>query len=497
VADSTDAADAQALPKGPSLSWRAGLLVVSNTVKYALGIGLQVALARLLSTADYGTYQQLLLVGGIAVGIMNLGLPTSIYYFLHRIPEERRHLVVVQTIVLLLIFGAAASLARWMHNDSLSGLLPIYSLYVVFFLGAEATVPVLINRDRYQSVVMLEGAEAVVRVSLLLVPMLLFGSLRSLAVALAVYGFLRFVAFAGLLHRDFRRLERADAGRTFVVAQMGYGLPLAATRLVSLLGGVIDRAIVALWFGAEQYAIYSVGAVELPMDVILQGSIADVIRATAPPLVRDGRHDEIARILREAVRKASIVIFPVFLFMLVFSADIILTVFTARYKESVRVFQIYLFLVPLQVLFLSAIPQAFGRTKINFAVGTAGAVAKIVLSFVLLSMVGFYGPALATVAANWISSLIYIVVVTHLLRAPVGAILPFGALARVAGCAGGAALVAHLLYRYTPGGLVGLIVAGLVFGLLYVSSVLLAGVITPEERRLARRLAARVWPGLG
>ena len=60
-----------------SLSNKAGLLILANGIKYAIGFILPMVLVRLLTKQDYGTYQQLSLVSSAATGIMVLGLPTS------------------------------------------------------------------------------------------------------------------------------------------------------------------------------------------------------------------------------------------------------------------------------------------------------------------------------------------------------------------------------------------------------------------------------------
>ncbi|HEY7512958.1 MAG TPA: hypothetical protein VIC87_00690, partial [Vicinamibacteria bacterium] len=97
-----------------SLSERAGWLIASNAFKYAVGIGLQIALVRILTRTDYGSYQQLLLVGSITVGLMSLGLPGSVYYFFHRVPPERGGVLVGQTILLMTASGGIAAAAVWL-----------------------------------------------------------------------------------------------------------------------------------------------------------------------------------------------------------------------------------------------------------------------------------------------------------------------------------------------------------------------------------------------
>src|SRR5438128_588793 len=63
-----------------SLSDKAGFLITANFIKYAVGFVLPMLMVRVLNQSDYGTYQQLLLVNSMALGLLTLGLPSSIYY---------------------------------------------------------------------------------------------------------------------------------------------------------------------------------------------------------------------------------------------------------------------------------------------------------------------------------------------------------------------------------------------------------------------------------
>src|SRR4051794_38750828 len=70
-----------------SLTNKAGFLIAANFIKYAVGFTLPMLMVRLLDKGDYGTYQQLLLVNSMALGLLTMGVPSSIYYFYNRISE--------------------------------------------------------------------------------------------------------------------------------------------------------------------------------------------------------------------------------------------------------------------------------------------------------------------------------------------------------------------------------------------------------------------------
>src|SRR5258707_15859945 len=91
----------------PSLSDKAALLILANTLKYAVGFALPMVLVRLLTQDDYGTYQQLSLIANFSTGIMVIVLPTSIYYFYHRKSADPsgRPTLIAQTQLTLLSSG--------------------------------------------------------------------------------------------------------------------------------------------------------------------------------------------------------------------------------------------------------------------------------------------------------------------------------------------------------------------------------------------------------
>jgi O-antigen/teichoic acid export membrane protein len=487
-----------------ALSDKAGFLIVANLVKYAVGFLLPMALVRLLTKEDYGTYQQLLLIGGLALSIMVLGLPTSIYYFYHHVPERRRPTLIAQTSLLLAASAALAALAVWLlstplaerfNNPALTALMPVYALYLLFFIAGEHFIAVLIAQDRYAMAVGFEVGETVVRVVVLLLPVALGWGLPGVIVGTAVYAALRWVVRTALVFfgRDRVRAEALHA--PFVGAQLGYGVPIALSALAGSISAFFNRAIVAMFFTPAQYAIYAVGALEIPLDTIFQASVFNVLRASLPPLIRDGRHDEVIRILRESVRKLALVMLPGFVFLYGFAPQFITTLFTRNYAESVDVFRIYTLLMPLNMFVLSPIPQVFGRTRINLAIVIASAFVMAGLSWVLLKTVGFYGPAIAVVATQYLQTALFFGAAVRLLRAPPARLLPLGALGKIALACAAALAVALLVADPTPYRLANLAFDAAAFGAAFLAAAAALGVFTAGDRQLVRRWLARVLPG--
>lgn len=486
-----------------SLSDKAGFLIVANLIKYAVGFLMPIVLVRLLDQHDYGSYQQLLLVGTAMTGIMTLGLPTSIYYFYHHVTVDKHTTLIFQTILALaaaglisgaLVYLTAPFLSLRMNNPGLSGLLGIYALYVAFFIASEHFVHFLISQGRYRLAVGFETGETIVRVAILLLPLWLGYGLVGLVWATVVYAVLRFGIRTDLILRGTSGSVGHWSKSLFLSEQLRYSIPLFLTSLVGFIGRLVDKAIVAAFFTPEQFAIYIVGALEIPLDVIFQASVANVLRASLPPLVRDGNLEEVVRIWRETVRKLAIIVLPSFIFLLGFSHDFITLLFTSKYAESVHVFRIFLFLMPFHMFAFSVIPQVFGKTQLNMYIAIGATVSQVILSFLLLWAIGFYGPAVASVIVIFLVSVAYFVTTMRLVQASVWRLLPLTDLGKIAAVAILSLGVAYLAQDAISIKWIDFIVSTVTYSVSFLLFAALFGVFTDADRELMRRWVAKVLP---
>lgn len=490
-----------------SLSDKAGFLIIANFFKYAIGFALPMIVVRLFNRTDYGTYQQLNLLATVTIGLMTIGLPTSIYYFYHQVERAKIPVLIAQTTLMLVLAAGVAGMflflfSPWiggrLHNPAISSLLPTFSLYIALSIAAEHFLPVLISGDRYRLAVGFEVGETVVRVTLVLVPLLLGLGIRGFVMFMAVYGTIRLAARSVVLIVAEGRLREFHWTDVFLRKQLGYSGSIVASMLAGVVSNQFDRALVAASFSPAEFAIYAVGALEIPVDSIFQSSVANVLRASLPPLVRDGNLAEIVRVLRESVRKLSIIVIPGFIFLEGFSREFITTLFTHSYLESVNVFRIYLFLMPLNMFIFSLIPQVFGRPRMNFNVAVVSSTGNVVLNVILLHTLGLFGPAVGAVSSAYLSSAIYAAIVVRFTRASIFQVIPFGALARTATVGGVALLVARLVCSGAaslPGPAL-LALAGSVFSAVFFVSALSVGVFTEGDRRLAGRWLGRIGTAL-
>jgi O-antigen/teichoic acid export membrane protein len=487
-----------------SLSDRAGFLILANFFKYAVGFALPMVLVRLLSVADYGTYQQLQLIGSVALAIMVLGLPVSVYYFFGRGDPAGRARLRIQTVVLLAIAGAVTGLAiiagapliaQRFSNPALLALIIPYAISVALMIAGEHFTNFMIAEDRYRMAVMIEMVETVLRVVVMIGSLALGYGLWGLPIALAGYAAVRLIARNLLLFVYERPGERVAPGPSFVRAQFAYSLPLALTGCVGLVGGLLDRALVAAFFTPVAYAIYSVGALEIPLDTIFQSSVANVLRASFPNLVAERRYAEMARLLAGSVRKLSLIVIPSVVFLFGHASDFIAFLFTQKYIESVTVFRIYLGLVPLHMFVLSLLPQVFGRTRLSLQIVIATSTFHLAFSYLLLKTIGFYGPGISAVVTQWLNTLFYLVIGLRLTHSKVSDFIPWRSLLHVLVVSLFALAASLLPGYYTESPALRFLCGAALFSVTWLVLALATGVLTSDDRALIWRWTAR-WRGV-
>lgn len=479
-----------------SLSDKAGILIALNGFKYAVGFIVPAILVRLLTKEDYGTYQQLLLLGTAAVGIMTLGIPSSIYYFYEATNPGRRQALVIQTLGALLVSGTLTAIAVFIFRDNfgdiwnsstIPDLLPTYCFYLVFFIASEHLIHFLISQDRYVTGVKVQGGETIVRAAILVFPVLMGAGLEGLVISIAAYAFARFVVYTFLLRSELLPLNRSLADNWFLKEQVAYSFPLAFSSLVGLIGRLLDRLLISLNFSASQFAVYAVGALEIPLDVIFQNSVANVLRASLPSLVREGRYSEVVRVWRASVRKLALVVIPAFFFLMGFAEDFIVTLYTTNYSDSVDVFRIYLLLVPLHMFVLSLLPQVFGKTKVSLQITFVAVGTNVIMSLVLLKTIGYYGPAIATVLSSYLAAGLFFAIACRLLCCSVKDLLPAVEIVKMTIVTGITTGLSLLILSGLDSPFLRLMVGFPIYCAIYVVGGILAGMFTSEDKRLIRK----------
>lgn len=410
-----------------------------------------VALAHSLTRTGFGGYQQLLLIVGLVSPLLLGGVPAALMYFLARAREEsdRRRFTCdayLALSVLGLVFATLLVITRRpvadaVGNPDLVSVLPLFAPYTLFsFITAVMPSALIATGWAHRSAVT-SALMAFISVAVVVPAGIVARDVTDVALALTISSAISCALSVAVVVKTIGlTLDWAGlVGRAR--GFLGYGLPLALVGVAGTLGYQFDRLVVTSNFSTDDFAIYAAGAIELPFVPIIQQSVNSVLLPELTRRYGDGDLRGVHELWREAIRKTSLVLLPVFVFALVFAADIVAILYGAQYERSTEILRVYLLLMPIRVATYGLIPMAIGRPRINLAASIVYLVSNAVFALALVGPLGLVGPAVGTVLADVAIVSFYLVRLRAVLGSPVRALFPWRVIVKNLGVAAAAGAV--------------------------------------------------------
>jgi O-antigen/teichoic acid export membrane protein len=480
-----------------SLTRQVGALASGSLATQAFYLLLMMALTRLAPKAQLGGYQQLQLIYGILSPLLIAGIPAALLYFIPRSADSEQSrawvgeaYVLLGSIGLLVSIAIAvwrAPLATALGNSSLESALLVYAPqpFFAFLGGVMSTALVAVGRAGLAAAT--GAASGLLALIGVVAATLIQADVEHMAAGLVVAS----ACNALIATVVVQRTVGMTIGRRGLVRGirmlLAYGLPLALTGLAGRLAWQFDRVVVSRQFSAALFAVYSIGAVELPLTTVVQQSVNAVL---VPALARHYAVGDIAgmaALWRRAIRRTSLVLLPMFVFFMLTAGEVISVLFGGGFEGSVGVFRIYLLLVPLRVATYGLITQAIGRTRINLVGSFVLLAANAVLVLALVGPLGLTGPALGTVLATFVLAGYYLVRLRAVLGTPIRALFPWPLLAVNLAISAAASLPVAAMLLAGVDGFPALALGALVYAPTYLGLLLLARRLDPQEIEWLRR----------
>jgi O-antigen/teichoic acid export membrane protein len=377
-----------------------GLLQGANVIVYVL-------LARLLEPHAYGTYRQLFLINQLLWAVGFAAFPTSLLYFAGRVELAaaksaivRQHLrlvggLAIATLALLLVAGPVATLL--LNNPELRRLLPVFAVYPAAYMLTSLVAPVMIAEGRTAWLPAFTCALALVNSVPVLLTAWLDGALLHVTAAAAASGLVGGALAIAVILRVSR--GAAADGATFAEI-IRYAAPLLAAGGLGLIGLRMDQFAVSHLFGPAMFAVYAVGAFELPFYSLVKSSTTSVLLPEISAAVRDRDWNAALSAWRDMQRKNAALLLPVSAALFVFAEDFIVVLFGARYREAGTIFAIFSLMGPVRAITFGLVLRAMGRTDVDFWGSMLFLVVVSAFVFPLASAFGLQAAALTVVLAT-------------------------------------------------------------------------------------------------
>jgi O-antigen/teichoic acid export membrane protein len=472
-------------------------LFTGRTLAFAVTFVMPLVLVRVFSQEEYGLYKQLFLVHETLVSILTLGLVASLYYFVPNDPAHRRAyisntllaLAVVGTIGLGALVALKAQVAWLLSNPRLQLYLPAMALFTGFCLVTSMLESLMVILKQVRLAALTGLVSDVLRAAMVIGAALWIREMGAVVMALLLWVGCRTITLIVYLRtlgiRPWREVHRER-----IRSQWHYSLPFGLALMVRTFADNLHQYAVAHLYGPVLFAVYSVGSLQVPVVSIAFESTADVALVRLTELRRDGRLDKSVELIRGTVATLSLLLLPLYVWLVANSGEFILLLYTRSFEASVPIFVVFLTIIPLTALGLDYVPRAFADTRFILRVNVYRLAVNVVLLIILWPM-NLLGAALATVGAMMAAKLLILLRVRTLLNVSVAQLLPTRRLMAIAGAsclAGLAAWFARIAVSAGPPG--DLVISAAVFGACYVSIAWTGGILNEAEKTRVRVLLA-------
>lgn len=416
------------------LSKQAAYLSFADFIRFFLKTLIGIALARLLSPQDLGSYRQLFLIFSTLSGVLLLGFPQSLQFFLPKTESEaERKRFITRTmniasalglICAAIIYLGRHPIARTFNNPDLANLLPLFSIYPIFIFLTQiyGSIMLGLKRPLQNAQFMIFG---VVADLLIILGIALFTpNLHYIVWGLIASAFVQWL-YVMLCLKGLHNVWSLENFRGFK-AQLNYTIPLGLSLLVGMLSVQLDKLMISGFFLPEEFAVFSLGAMELPLIGILINSVNSILL----PNIANLSPSEQSEIYSASVRKNAILIFPLMVVFFLFAGEFYHFIYGERYIAAAQYFKIYLLILPLRVATYGIIFQATGKTRLVMMDAVIMLLLNAVLNYLLIRQMGMQGAAWATVAVSWLILIVYLLQIKYALGFKLLRLFPLGRLLR-------------------------------------------------------------------
>lgn len=411
---------------------------------------LNIGLARSMGAESFGSFQQVFMFSALFV-VLTLGVPETMYFFLPRLTTEERPGFLSQTILFLGASGCAlfvafllgaSFLAGVQGNPSIAANLRIFGVYGGFMVASAFADPIFIIFKRVRYLFSLSILHGIFFVGITVWQYTSGAAAAALFTAMAVFAAFKF-ALALLLVYRMRPLIgdiRYISGKRMLLLQMSFSLPIALSTTVDIISTWLDKFVVSFYLGKGALGIFYVGAMEIPFVAVLLTSVYSVISPVLNAHHHRGDSAGFADLVKKTLFFTAKMVWPLWIYLIVFADRLIPLVFGAGYDASVLPFRIYLLMMPIRIALYGVIVIALGKPRIVLWSAAGALLLNLVLNVILVVRMGIAGPAVATVLSSYAHVAVLLWVVMRGIRVNITALVPFRGLFEIGVTAGLAAL---------------------------------------------------------
>ncbi len=358
--------------------------------------------SRQLNYTDYGTFQSVWMYANIVNVIISFGfssviLSTNLSFLFLFIKNNRKIIIAFYTFIWIAGLGAFFFLAKD-FNSSVKFWLILFMVIQNIITVAET---LLIKRRKEEVLFVINLFYSILFFACHLYILVSFYSLLNLIIILCLVSILKLAAIIAVPAKN-ENYEPIPDEKHFLKHWTFLGI----NEILGVISKWIDKVFLLYLLTASDFAVFFNGSFEIPLFGLLisvAGSFM-LIEFSADLKLKS----KIVSLFKESFNMLSSIVFPLFFFLFFFREEIFSFVFKNKYHDSVPIFAISIFILPLRVNNYSVILQCFSEGKKVLLGSLIDIVIAIILMITLYPVMGSRGIVLSIVISTYCQVLYYL-----------------------------------------------------------------------------------------
>ena len=379
--------------------------------------------SRRLNYSDYGTFQSVWMYANIVNVIISFGfssviLSTNLSFLFLFIKNNRKIITTFYTILsaggLIVFFFLAKN-----FNTSVK-------LWLIVFIIIQNIITVA------ETLLIKRGKEKVSFIINVFYSLLFFGchlyillshySLSNLIITLCILSILKLIAIISI-PTQIENYKPVTDEKHFLKhwAYLGF------SEILGVTSKWIDKAFLLYLLTAADFAVFFNGSFEIPLFGLLISAAGSFMLIEISGNLQ--LKSKILSLFKESFNMLSSIVFPLFLFLFFFREEIFSYVFKNKYNDSVPIFAISIFILPLRINNYSVILQCFSQGKKVMLGSLIDIIIAFILMVILYPIMGSRGIVLSIVISTYCQVLYYLWHSAKILKVKMHELLPLQKLA--------------------------------------------------------------------
>lgn len=421
--------------RGGSAKLGSSALAITLCKVAAMGITMAAGMmmARFRTLEENGTLSQLQMAVTLMVSLLMLGLPNSLNFFITRAEdaEERRSFLSVYytlSTILGAVVGAALVLTaplieRYFDNPMILGFLYYLAVFPWASVVQGSIENLMIAYGRTAGMVIFRIAHSVCYLSIVLLVQLLHGDFSDFMRIYIVFETVSAIAVYIIAAKLSGGLRFSISG-SMLRKILAYSVPIGLSSVLATLDIEMDKLIIGRFFTTEQMGLYSYASRELPVN-IATAALTAVLLPQMARLMKAGDTKQSLKLWSHAIFISLSILALISAGCFVYAPDVITLLYSEKYLPGVSVFRIYSLVIILRCTYFGIVLNTTGNTRFIMYSSLAALVSNLVLNILFYDLIGFTGPAVATLVSIFLVNMVQLIFSARILKCPLSQLFPW------------------------------------------------------------------------